>query len=287
MTFRLNQLTHCPDVSPADWIEPRLTPPYAGATSIVPTGFAAYARIFHAPSAGSDDRISWADVASVTGRVVHPLMQWHAVTKGVDGKADWTVGDVPEGELDARQLRTLCAVLRDHTSTPDACYHALWNGFGGWVGGSSVMMAVSRPWWGRLVPWRLPLRSVKAYVDTGVVPGAEPPPHLPVDVTDGPVVRHPLGREYFLFSGPVEAAQDFVMDHPADRLTPQLFWPTDHTWCVATEIDFDSTLVGGSHDLIDTIIADPRLEALPFEPAANLTYRGDTVNDPDGSISRR
>ncbi len=287
MTFRLNRLTHCPDVSPADWIAPRLTPAYTEATSVVPTGFAAYARVFHAVSPDQADRVTWADVARGTGRVAHPLMQWHAISKGSTGEPDWAGGEAQEGELDPRQLAALCSLLREHTSTADACYHAIWNGFGGWVSGSSTMMLVTRPWWRRKLPWRSPMRKVKAYVDSGIVAAAEPPPHLPAEVTEGPVVRHPH-RDYFLFAGPVEAAQDFVADRGGnrDRLTPQLLWPADHAWCVATEIDFDSTLVGGPRVLVDAIVADTRLEAMPIEPDADLTRGGDTVNDPDGSLSR-
>jgi hypothetical protein len=60
--------------------------------------------------------------------------------------------------------------------------------------------------------------------------------------------------------------------------SPNLLWPVDPSWCVATEIDFDSTLVGGSARLIEAVLADPRLEALPVRPDDSLQADADTVN---------
>jgi hypothetical protein len=51
-----------------------------------------------------------------------------------------------------------------------------------------------------------------------------------------------------------------------------LFWPTDRSWCVATEVDFDSTLVGGDADLIAAILAEPDLETWAVEPDDDLAW---------------
>jgi len=59
---------------------------------------------------------------------------------------------------------------------------------------------------------------------------------------------------------------------------PELSWPQDRSWCAATEIDFDSTLVAGSTALIDAVVADSGLEAWPVEPEDALSIAGDTVN---------
>jgi len=42
--------------------------------------------------------------------------------------------------------------------------------------------------------------------------------------------------------------------------SPNYIWPSDKTWCLVTDIDFDSTLVGGSDSLIKEIIAEDRIE---------------------------
>ncbi len=44
------------------------------------------------------------------------------------------------------------------------------------------------------------------------------------------------------------------------------------------EIDFDSTVVGGSVALIGVILADPALEAFPIGPDDSLTADADHVN---------
>jgi len=47
---------------------------------------------------------------------------------------------------------------------------------------------------------------------------------------------------------------------------------------VGSEIDFDSTLVGGSERLVEQIVTDPHLEAFRVSHRGNLTHLGDTVN---------
>jgi hypothetical protein len=47
---------------------------------------------------------------------------------------------------------------------------------------------------------------------------------------------------------------------------------------MVSEIDFDSTIVAGSPDLVRAICADERLEALPLPEGADLTWDADEVN---------
>ena len=46
--------------------------------------------------------------------------------------------------------------------------------------------------------------------------------------------------------------------------SPNLWWPDDRSWCVATEIEFRWTYVGGSVKCIDDILRDPEMEAIPM-----------------------
>ena len=77
-------------------------------------------------------------------------------------------------------------------------------------------------------------------------------------------------REYHVFTGPIAAARTsfdgFPMGH--HNTHANLWWPADHAWCVATEIDFAWTYVGGSRECIDAILADPRLEAMETSAGA-------------------
>ncbi|NRD25852.1 hypothetical protein [Frigoribacterium sp. VKM Ac-2836] len=59
---------------------------------------------------------------------------------------------------------------------------------------------------------------------------------------------------------------------------PQLLWPEDHAWVLATEIDWDSTIVAGSRTLIDSILTDGRFEAYLVDEDSDLSWNGDTIN---------
>jgi hypothetical protein len=61
-------------------------------------------------------------------------------------------------------------------------------------------------------------------------------------------------------------------------LTPSLAWPDDRSWCLATEIDFDSTLVACSEKCAAALLADDRLEALEVPPEGRLDIEGDALN---------
>jgi hypothetical protein len=63
-----------------------------------------------------------------------------------------------------------------------------------------------------------------------------------------------------------------------DGVMPQLLWPADQSWVVASEIDWDSTIVAGSRGLIDAVLADPALEAFEVDEDADLSWDGDIVN---------
>ena len=101
------------------------------------------------------------------------------------------------------------------------------------------------------------------------------PPAFPPEVLHGPRLRLP-NRDYLLFSGPLRAGAG--LGDPRWRQSPNLCWPADRSWCVATEIDFDSTLVGGPVELVHDVLAHPELEAWPVDPGDSLAWDADLVN---------
>ena len=44
---------------------------------------------------------------------------------------------------------------------------------------------------------------------------------------------------------------------------PNFWWPEDRAWFVSTEVDGESTYLGGSGPLIDRVVSDPGLESAP------------------------
>jgi hypothetical protein len=58
----------------------------------------------------------------------------------------------------------------------------------------------------------------------------------------------------------------------------QVLWPEDHAWVLASQIDFDSTVVAGSRALVDEILTDGRFEAFEVGPDDDLSWDGDVIN---------
>jgi hypothetical protein len=255
------------DVSVGDWIDSRLSGQWGTVGSIVPLGFTAYARILH-PVELDDGRppLTWAQVCALTGRRPHALMQWATIaTPTADAEVAtspsglWDDGDVRVGSLAPSALSALIDVLTPATGGQD-CFHALWEGWG-WVDGSGVKVLTPTDD-GRVEPGPLVERGVSAGV------WALPRLRLP-------------DRDYLLFRGPLSAALDMGWEGSPggfELQSPSLLWPADHSWCVSTEIDFDSTLVGGSPELVSAVLAAPGLDAWPVGPDDDLTAFADPPN---------
>ncbi len=91
---------------------------------------------------------------------------------------------------------------------------------------------------------------------------------------------HLPDRDYVVLAGPLRSALrigSFAADHFWPQ-SPNLFWPADQSWCVASEIDFDSTLVGGSLGLIDAILHTPELDAWSITADDSLACNADKIN---------
>lgn len=233
------------DIWHGDWV-----------TGMVGAGFEAYARLFHPPT-GNRLR-TWAEVARANGRTMHPSAEWEQIcAPGPYRREAWgrTRGgrDAPDiGALDARTLRELCDVLARHTSSAHECYFALWEGLGSLHGHAAVAYAYKM--------------------------GSGPPPPTPgpapvawqLDLT-GPRFPMPARSEFYLFEGDVHAALRlgrWANDRAFFAISPQFMWPADHAWCVATEIDEDSTFIGGTQALIGDLCASTEIEALQIAPDA-------------------
>jgi hypothetical protein len=241
------------EIARGDWIRDRLHG-WGVVGSTVPRGFEAYARVFHPAE------VSWRDAAARSGTTWHPAMQWDSLDPSgtLDG---------PEvGHLDLPSLAALALVLDKHTTTPDDATAGIWDGFGELRSGGSTTLFASSD-------------------------GSAPPEHantLDPDVyaavARGPVLELP-GRAYVLLSARVAEFAD--TDWPLRAgigwnrhfgPTPNLLWTADHAWVLASEIDFDSTLVAGSRALVDAVLASADLEAAEVAEDTDLSSTGDTVN---------
>lgn len=260
-------------VAAADWLRERMDPFKACTVgSLVPTGFEAYVRIFHSAEGPDETSVPWAEIAAWSGKVMHP----HAEFELLAGprRRDEATGHAFEyereyeprqGELTPDLVSALSEVLRRHTDSPDCCWFCIWEG--GWINGPGaigvrigtppdVNAEIQRQW---QAAWDLPFGR---------------------EALTTPRVRLP-GRDYVLIEGPLDAigeigeSRDWQGQHYFDAHSPNLWWPDDRAWCVATDIDLDSTYVGGSAALIRDLLGDRRFEALDVTAS---DVRGDTVN---------
>jgi len=85
-----------------------------------------------------------------------------------------------------------------------------------------------------------------------------------------PKVSHAM-RDFYLLRGPLESYTHFSND-------PSYWWPDDRAWCVGTEIDFDSTLVAATDEVVTALLAEPELEVIRVEPNDRLDIDGDVLN---------
>jgi hypothetical protein len=250
------------DAAAAQWIGPRLSARFGTVTRTVPAGFSAYARVLHPADSDSAAPLRWSAVAEANGRIMHALAQYERICVPAGDRMLPALPDVQApaaGDLEPASLRSLCEVLSQHTGTGAECWFALWAGLGS-TGGSLTVASFGQG------PPALPEQAPAAWQLDPRAPQFSLP-----------------HRDYSLYAGPLRDAVRFGSWVTRDWFLPQspsLIWPADRSWCVATETDFDSTLVGGTASLIGEILQRPDLEAWPVGPDDSLAFDGDTVNQP-------
>ncbi|NUS44371.1 MAG: hypothetical protein HOQ24_11865 [Mycobacteriaceae bacterium] len=269
-----------------------------GVGDVAGAGFDAYARILHpveavrrhaavtdewgCPEIVAESMWPWAEVAARNGRVMHPLVQWRNLTDGENEEAmsfddGWQVGQSVEGWFDPTLLAALTAHLRTSTRTPEQVTAGVWNGFGDLNASAGAVFVASTD--------GDPQDLERARARMEAEAAAAVAPEVARATTMGPFLRWP-GRDFMLFDTSLSELADPAWVHTAGLgwqtdfpgVTPQLLWPADHTWVVASEIDFDSTIVAGSRTLIDAVVADDRFEAFRIAEDSDLSWAGDTVN---------
>ncbi len=289
------------NVDPGDWLKPLLDIAWHDMHAVVPRGFPAYARIFH--PAGRDrpkdtgtwhgqtrtdvvpldeEQATWLAVAQAFGTRMHPLAQFHRVLgeqpegqEVLDGEG-WRYSDPMTGNLAPEILAAAAVHLCEHTSTPGQGVSAIREGWAGLASSDGYAeLTFSND--------GIHLETTVAAATLGSGPGSG---LLSADVVNGETLDLP-GRAYYLFN----AAPQFYMDpdwvnhvpwhhSPEWPQSPNILWPADRKWVMVTEIDFDSTVVAGSQELVAALVGDPAIEALPLFEGADLTWDADIPNRP-------
>ena len=152
-----------------------------------------------------------------------------------------------EDQMDEQDARALAVLLSDFTRTPQHCYFGIWDGFGQYSPGPMTLLTTS-----------------------GGIPQTPPPDVIAAQRLHG------VRREYLLYEGPLTAIGSFF-NHFWSH-SPNIWWPEDRSWCVATDIDLNTTYVGGSEACIQAIIGEQSLEALATSADAPVHRAADTIN---------
>jgi hypothetical protein len=92
----------------------------------------------------------------------------------------------------------------------------------------------------------------------------------------GPPRLEAPSRRYLLYRGPLGAAT--AMRSGIAFHAPNLWWPQDRSWCVATDIDLPRTYVGGTEACVATLLEVPGLGAA----RTTLDARFDRGDEPAG-----
>lgn len=125
------------DVGSAAWIRARLHPFAKDVGSVVPQGFEDYARVFH-PAGRDGETVTWRTIAEANGRRVHAEMQFGNIA------GSWHESSHPDvwtkapraGTLGPELAHALVGILLRRTTTPDRCWFAVWDGWGGFNPGT-------------------------------------------------------------------------------------------------------------------------------------------------------
>lgn len=270
----------------AYWLQDRLATNFGEPNTFVPRGFEAYARILHPierdrpqppetwetiflaePMEFERELVSWKTVAAAEGKRIQKFTQSSSLsladpqtsTQEWFDSVGWRYSQTIEGDLEGGTLARVAAVLANHTSTPYQGVAAIWEG---WGAGTPVRYSSARPaLWGSVV-----------------ARGAEAARNLK-QILNGSQARLELpGRSHRLFAaGVLEFADlDWMAHAPWGESeeyaqSPSILWPQDHTWVLVTEVDYDSTIIAGSMQLIDALLVTDGLEV--FEVGSDIEER--------------
>lgn len=340
------------EVGHGEWIRERLDPALtASMHSVVPRGFAAYARVFHRPHVAQlpgravptqdewvrmpeaeRQRLSatmvygpttWAEIGRAFGTAVHSEAQWNRLVRTPTDAGDWRRALAPDGrefeaptagQLDADLVAAVATHLARQTSTPGDVFVAVWAGWGGLTGffgetpartflqltaenrpetAADAVDALRRAADSAVYDQHNAMlgRSIHDSFNTVLGRPTWQPGTLSDEISRGDRLHLP-GRDHILFHGGIDELADpdwpsrapwrdpelerHGLDPAAE--SPSLVWPADRAWVMVTEVDFDSTIVAGSAELVRELVADPLLEALRMEEGADLTWDADEVN---------
>ncbi|MGM1029033.1 MAG: hypothetical protein ACQEWM_04060 [Actinomycetota bacterium] len=290
------------DVEVARWVQEALDE-RATVGAVVPPIFDAYARILHpatrevpigevdawgSPRFASHE-ITWAEAAELLGDRAAPGQPYTAwLARFGEQQAAMPDGgwiDEPHtGDIPLPLLTAIAELLVDEHGDAEVLA-AVWEGSGLDPGGSG---AIFFSWDDdELTPSQRKLREAALQSEEHAAHVASVDPEILAAMERQDVLGLPAeqqGRGHVLLRGRLGTFTDptwaehaglgWRSEWPGSGRTPNLLWPADPhgapAWMVATDLDLDLTLVGGSGHLIGRVLAHPSFEAERVRPADPL-----------------
>ncbi len=237
----LSRLRPANDASAADWIVAALTTFGESVVSLVPDGFPSYVRVFH-PAHGHDpEEPAWRG----------PPIRWSEIAAANGTKVH------PD-----MQLSGLTGYRYVDHGQPGVFE---WSPSEG-----SLLPDIAAPL-ATVLSRHTATPSVCWFAVWNGFAGTRE------DLRKAPTFEVPQ-RKYFLFRGPVDAATETTNREGIYHQSANIWWPDDHAWCVATEIDINTTYIACAEPCRDDIVALPELEAFEIDPTTGIGYASDRVN---------
>lgn len=173
---------------------------------------------------------------------MHPSVQWHRLTRSNDSSfyPEWHEYRPRLGQLDYQSFKSLIEIVSLFSSSTTNIILGYWKGYSDVRPGGISGFTQQEFWSGRTLL---------------------------------------AGREFLLLESSLENLRD-QLDNRTRSVgrIPGVMWPVDRSWYLHSEVDFDSTLVGGPRKFVDTIINDDVIEAVSASPEIDLSIWGDTIN---------
>lgn len=229
----------CMSSQEATWIKEALEIKQRGIiSSIVPPIFPSYVRILHPARDIDGGNVRWERVCEVTGQKLGAYSQWSILSARSNWAAGTTVSAAQsliaesptKGSLDKSSADETAAIIRRVNGISSECTFGVWDGWGWLTSGSGNEFSYK--------------------VDSKPV----------LDLTD---------RSYHLFCGSQESVVNFSSEL-VHQPSANIAWPNDRSWFISTEVDFDSTVVGGSIDLCDALMGNEMIETFRVFPEGSL-----------------
>ena len=193
----------------------------------VPSGFERYLRLLHPVELEGGQWCTWKHIADLNHTDLYPLTDFRQVAASADGVR--YTGWPRVGTLQDAVRGSLLTVLAGGDWQRDI-WCAYWRG------------------WGQLSECLQLLTGQNEWSGT----------------TEEEATFALPWREYLLLRGPLKALQ-MQTSTPGTILSPQLWWPDDQRWFVATDIDYEYSLIGADSNLASRLLSERALEILEID----------------------